>query len=248
MPNSASSAFPISEWSADHLRLTLFPSDPVGDATDWWKLVGGSDPLTVVNTPRTGGSKASGPVSVKGISPETDLTLTVERGRVEWRLSVKQMPLLLPDLLGPFVDVTEPFLKILEAWFDAAPPVKRLAFGAVCLHQVPSKEAGYNELDAFLSAVKVESGARDFLYQINRPIKSEVSELEINRLMKWNVQHAQFLSVDASGVTETSEWLGTRLELDINTDAANTNPFSAKTMLDELRQHAFAIAEKGDLA
>ena len=98
------------------------------------------------------------------------------------------------------------------------------AFGAVLLRPVENRQAGYQQIAAYLPHVQLDpEGASDFLYQINRPRNSNsgIPDLRINRLSKWSIA-ASMESTFSFGSTSAAHFPGPRhfacrLELDINT-------------------------------
>jgi hypothetical protein len=99
-----------------------------------------------------------------------------------------------------------------------------LAFGAVLLSPVDTKQLGYQQLNRLLPFIELDTeGISDFLYQINRPrdTTTQIEGLQINRLSKWNVatfRQVNFIVGQTSVRTSRrSEVFACRLELDMNT-------------------------------
>ena len=92
---------------------------------------------------------------------------------------------------------------------------------------------------------------RDFLYQVNRRRSSKtISDLEVNRLMKWSVEHIQEIAVTAgSRVAVATLTFGSRLEVDINSDselAGSLRPNSLVPLFEEFVGLADRIMTVGD--
>lgn len=84
--------------------------------------------------------------------------------------------------------------------------IHRLAFGAVLIRPVASRELAYEELGKLLPVKIDPAGSRDFLYQINHPENFQISSgsIELNRLSRWSAMRTQHfvLQVAANGSGE----------------------------------------------
>lgn len=136
-------------------------------------------------------------------------------------------------------------------------PVDRLAFGLTLTAPVSSDSEGLEKLSPSIPSLNLPSTARDFLYRVNIPCRSNTSEdLNLNRLATWSVGQAQIIQVELHGdgsQSQNSVLLPTaiRLELDINTDkdtqlAADVNV--VRNLLNELKGIAMNVATIGEAA
>jgi len=206
---------PITEWLAETLRLTAFPS-PATEITkpSWWEDLVGELPENRISQPRKGGQQDEGPFE------GGKLTLGIQLDRIDWLFTAADDQV----SIGSFPESLEPFLRLMLRWFELCPPVQRLAFGAVLILPVTDRNIGYRQISAYLPSVQVDpEGSSDLSYQINRPRNSTsgVTGLRINRLTRWSVsmrRRAELSFRPASvGYFLGSESHACRLELDINT-------------------------------
>lgn len=221
MPNSSSlQQEVISAWQTESLRSTAFPSSVVRiDNVNWWQELIGEPPENRVIRAREGVQQDEGRFE------NGRLVLGVRPTRFDWLYTVGTDTEPTQQWVGPFDDSINLFLDLMSRWFDVCPPSKRLALGIVLTLPVPDRVAGYQILSEYLPHIKFDSeGSSDFLYQINRPRKSQIDipGLRINRLSKWAVaRHGQGnieISPDIqASFVPTSESFACRLEMDINT-------------------------------
>lgn len=250
-------ARPAGRWRTELLRVTAFPSASA-EASDpnWWEALVGEAPEGVTQQPKKGGVRVEGPWK------DSQLVLGIQPMRIDWGLVSAPEAQGLPSSpfsdLGNFVEVKEAFVGLMGKWITTkAPPLIRLAFGAVLFDPVGSLQEGYKGLEPLLPAVRVDQeGATDFLYQINRRRPSKViSALEVNRLSKWSVMAANFVEVAVSqGKPQYKQGkpsYALRLELDVNSAPDYEGELQADqvgALLKELVELAQEIAERGDIA
>ena len=245
------------QWKAESFRFTAM--FPVGElqVEDWWTNAVGDEPETA--TTRKGGEKKQ-----EGPFHNGQLRLSVRPERIDWLFSGRYAG---PDkeendslpILGPVEESLGVFKGIVEKWLgsETCPTAQRIAFGAVLLSPVDSREVGYQQLATYLEGITLDpANSQDFSYQINRPRTSGVGDLDIvvNRLSKWSVAIVQTggLVLGAGKVTFVggTQALACRLELDISTDArygGHLNPTHMKDLLEELISLGLEIASKGDV-
>lgn len=247
-----------SVWQAALLRLTAFPVlDPQMKSEGWWEHVVGAAPELRSSQPRQGVQQESGPY-LNGT-----LTLDVNPLRIDWLLGPNLEQTIPPDSLptvGAFLKLVDAYSSSLSKWLASAPQLKRLAFGTILLQDVASHHDGYILVDKYLPAVTLNPSTSDFLYSINRPRSSTVLEgLKINRLSKWAVAKVQGVHLQVQGTADdkgnvisgvaTREVYACRLELDINTDGARTEPLATNVtsaLFGELIGLSIEIATNGD--
>ena len=244
------------ELLCEHFRLTVFPvPSPVGfDA--WWQDVMQELPETTVSQPRKGEHKDEGPF-LKGA-----LVLHMQQGRVDWiarprpGVDAEENELGLLNI-GTFATAFSEFSSHMRRWLAKAPTTARMAFGGAALLPVKDRATGYVELAKMLpllaSAIDPD-GSRDFLYQINRPKRSQVvTHLDINRIGKWSVNASTHLKVSLSGgAIEATPGLmsyNRRVEFDVNTSQENIDPLPHDRLgelFDELTAMALELVNDGD--
>lgn len=230
--------------------MTAFPSpgNVLGEAPNWWELATGEPPDSKVSQPKVGAVQEQGSFST-GV-----LTLLSQPGRIDWLLNWPEIA----EVLKPFEESVVPFVSLIQRWFSAAPPIQRLAFGAVLRLPVEDRIEGYNKLSTYLHYLDIDpEGSTELLFQINRPRRSSLSNngLTINRLSKWSVAFAQQMTyrvqapeTGALQVTNLQKDLFCRLEMDINTapKSDDLDAGSLPEIFGELVGFAREIALNGD--
>lgn|SRR5574341_33157 len=247
---------PPSAWDVNVLRLTLFPAPiQIGGHGNWWQTLVGEPPLKVMSEPRIGSYQATGPFR------QATLILNIDLQRIEWVLTPSESELgSFPRILSGFEEGIELFYNIANAWYDSgiAPPVVRLAFGAVLFAPVESHADGYSRLSAYLPFELDPEHSSDFLYQINRRRASQtgIGGLIINRLTRWSVAttgqvHFRLSPRSGESIQQHSPPIyACHLELDINTDPEFEGELSAaqqESVLKELVALGREIAQEGDI-
>lgn len=250
----------ISCWHVQTLRVTAFPSPSATiSQPKWWSELLGTEPEVRNLRPARGELIENGPFD-KGA-----LTLQVFPIRIDWNLTVNPQAHL-DDLpiphLGILPEIGEKFIKLMSEWLAhaSAPPLQRLAFGAILHQYVDGREQGYGLLSKYLPDIRLSPESTDFLYQINRPRKSTVAGMEthtINRLSKWScvAMHRTLVQYLPDGSTNSS-LLGEanyacNLELDISTSADFKGELPQQGLAQIVREHynwGVEMASKGDIA
>ncbi len=247
---------PETSWSGETLRLSLFHSPTTEvKAKGWWEHVVGQAPDSSTNKPKTGELVEIGKVD----DAQFILQSQPLAGRVDWIMQAaagelsEQSPSLLPVMSASFLNRMTRFLRVPEI-----PPFNRMAFGAIVLLPVTDPEQGYRTLSNYLPFDIDRTKSSDFMYQINRLRSSKtVTDLKINRLMKWNVERTgrSSFAFNAQGLmaVATHETIATncRIELDINTDHEADRPIPndrLEPLFMELQEMAREIVREGDIS
>jgi hypothetical protein len=139
-------------------------------------------------------------------------------------------------------------------WFQNAPSIQRLAFGAILNQSTASSQEGYEKLSKYLT-FDLDKDSSEFLYQINRPRKSQNLNLDliINRLSKWSVNLLAGFILSPNDMRQYSlkpAEFALSLELDINTAAdfsGELQPEKLSEIFQELVNLGQEIANKGDI-
>jgi hypothetical protein len=241
------------DWRVLSVRLTVFVTPDTEVPVTLWRDVVGEDPENSVTQRATATRTETGPFS-DGV-----LTLQVQPMRIDWTHEPVGLGSQggLPQVLGPFPNGAEPFLRFARRWITNGwyPPTTRMALGFVLISATPDRDAGYRELSQYIDGVPNTPDATDFLYQVNRPRASRVGldGLQVNRLSKWSVGAFRLIAVLA-GAANANPILSPmhhhlRLELDINTGADFPGKFprqSVGAVLDDLVNGATEIFEHGN--
>lgn len=248
----------IMEWQVGDLRLTAFPEQPLKvQGNEWWeKIVREAPESSTFN-------RKSGVLSERGPFESGVLSLNIHPLRIDWHLT-KVQPNEIPEeeipTVGGFSDTSESFARLMQKWLERnCPELDRLAFGAILLWPVQSRQAGYERLANYLPNVKFDpEGSSDFMYQINRPRNSnlDIPDLKINRLSKWSVlvYMSAMIKLDAKSYRsvqyDTPEIYACRLDMDINTAADFRGPLPKDKLgkiFEELVAIGQEITKKGDI-
>jgi hypothetical protein len=245
---------PVTDWLAESLRSTNFPTPGVEpDARTWWRDLIGQEPETRVVRPAAGEWKEEGPFA------GGRLELSVNpAGVIQWTLSpnpLKELPTEFATV-GRFVDACDVFTALVRRWYAVAPRLDRIAFGAVVLHPVTDRVEAYRLLSQCLHDVRIDpEGSTDLIYQINRrrPSRSGPKGLEINRLSNWAAiilrVLVQPLVAEARPERSLPALHASRIQLDVNTAPeyrGGFDPSNSAEVFDELVMLAREIVETGD--
>jgi hypothetical protein len=222
----------------EQLRLTAFLPTPVEGTDTWWSRANdGKSPVSEVTQKRGGSSvyQSEGPCG------NGNLSLTVQEGRYDWVLN----PIIDPAdsapivSIGNFDDAGEVFFRAMQQFLDSAPLCSRI-----------DRPTGYEALSVLLAeSVKLDpQNSSDFVYNINRPRKSSISDLALNRLSQWMVGAHYQISFPVIGTPPITYTV--KLTLDLSSDQNYTAGLSSsmqKTIFEELFHFGREIAEKGDI-
>ncbi len=241
-------------WQAEHLRLTVFPVDPVAAIErDWWQ--------EALGQPAESSTKKKLLRWDQGVVREKAVSLTVDFQQMSWMIQPVFDPLNPPsDLptLGLLAEGLRNWGELFDQVIACIPEVLRIGFGAVLLQPVQGLEAGYGLLDAYLPDVRVSPESSDFNYRINRkrPSKSGVEGLYINRLstwsfLRWQIQARVGTKEEAPvRMAHQAEGFACRVELDINTPAERQGSLPKdrlRPIWSELVDLGLEIAARGDI-
>jgi hypothetical protein len=249
---------PITDWQVEILRLTAFPQSTFQlKDLDLWSQVTGQPPAEKITRIRLGAQRELGPI-LGGI-----LITDLQPNRIDWVLTSaeEREPTETGfSTIAAFSELLPPFVELMIKWLNSSscPSLQRLAFGAVLIIPIDTKDEGYHKLSTYLPGVQLDpKDSFDFLYQINRPRKS-VSKTEglfINRLSKWSVSKVQRLQLSVRPTSDVLSsnippYFACRLEVDINTSQDFKGPLPQRLLpniFQELADLARQIAEKGDI-
>ena len=247
----------VDKWQVQVLRLTLFPTPAAKiNEPNWWSDLTGAKPEERTLRP----SKEE--LHEEGLFDKGILSLDVRPFRIDWLFSkatdeegfASSYP-----TLGLFTEATDKFHKLMLTWLNSpsAPPAVRIAFGAILLQPIDSHVSAYTLLNSYLPNVTVSPDTKDFLYQINRPTKSQSShfeQLELNRLSKWACVKFQRRTLDLGPTAQAFSTGKTnyscRLELDFSTPGEISNELNHAHIGDvftELVNLGKEVARKGDV-
>jgi len=240
------------EWVAEQLRLSAFSSGGVpATEQDWQRITGQEEAesrTAIAGGKMYGGSFQGGTLTLAYSGPRIDVILNaVLKGETEGRISS----------IGSWKDASVAFRDTMVEWLGQTKiPIVRLAFGAILLHQVDGRETAYKTLDELLISVVVDPKMRELVFRCNWPVESKViAGLMVNRITGWSAIRATAGLLQITGenfnVASGPEINAVRLEIDHNTDQANSKPFKSGQLVPiftELVELAQQNAEKGEVS
>ena len=242
------------DWQVESLRLTLFRSKPIETLIPLWETLTGEKPEKVDSQPRANIIVEEGVVVLGSLKHISDPL------RINWNLlpSQEQQKKAEPfPTLGSLSETKGHFIKMMNDWLssDAVPETNRIALGSVFIIVNENRASAYKQLSALLHHVTIDiENSTDFLYQINRPIQSNIeSDIIINRLSKWSAPRIMGLGILLADkpevIRDNRGYVVSRLELDINTSQDNKSIFSKEKLillLQELSDLGDQISTEGD--
>jgi hypothetical protein len=226
-------------WQTEFLRVSAFPISGATDISpNSWKEITGNDPDEIVKQPTSMQFFEAGPffgsrLSVGHQPGRIDLVLIPDQ-------TTRSEGLQLPHV-GDFNLAMDNVLPAARKMFRPDMVMQRLAIGACLFHPVDSVADGYKVLRSILPVAReTPETASDFSFQLNVPITLSVtgiSDIQINRLLKWNVSRMQMMNL-AGGSRVPTQIVGgaaihvVRVEMDINSPADLAVPLSYQNILD----------------
>jgi len=240
----------VINWQIDSIRTTIFFKNSLNpnNLEGWLSKVSEYPPLQINKMPLAFNSvskSSPGFLRVNMADNRLDILLSPEELRSN-------------QTIAPFSEISSLFSQFVDNIPDIAemPLVDRLAVGVVLSLQVTSNEEGVEIISPHISGVDLPITARDFLYRINLPSKSQViDDLSINRLAVWSIGYAQLVHVQINSNGSQSQEVFTEnnptihLELDINTDGGTqigANTDQLRVLLSELKSIALSVANNGE--
>jgi hypothetical protein len=242
-------------WQTEFLRVSAFPISGATVIPNTWREITGNDPDENEKHPPPMQSFDAGPFC------EGRLSVGYQPGRIDLVLmpdTTRQLEGLQLRHVGDFDSAMDNMLSAARKAFRADMVMQRVAIGAVLLNRVESPEEGYLVLRSILPlAREIPQNASDFSCQLNVPATLSVtgiSDIRINRLLRWSVGRLQNVNVVGGAglptqiVATSTEIYVVRAEMDINTQADLAIPLSHQNILeaiDHLAAQARAIAAHG---
>lgn len=233
-------------WSADHLRVSLFSSDiwSVSAELIFSNVFGGS-PETITNKPAAN--------EVSAVGNWDGLKLEVKRAFNRIDFIVKNEPSEAEPL--PFIrDITSVLPKFssqIAKWASTQPQeLVRIALGCNAFLLSQSVEDSYVKLRNLIKVIDVDVDRfKEFRFQVNLPITSSVSpDISINRLSHWAsiALRAALLGVDTPRYFDNKHYVS--CSLDVNTDSERTQPINGvlvEKLTEELSQICTDMLDTG---
>ncbi len=241
------------EWVTEQLRLSAFSSDPFpATERDWQRITGQEEAenrTAIAGGKMFAGSFQGGTLSLaySGLRADIILNATVKETTDE-----PQLP-----SIGQWSDTSASFQDTVNKWLEQTTvPMVRLAFGAILLHQVDTRETAYKTLDELLFSVEANPKMRELLFRCNWPVESSVVRgLMINRITTWSsirvAQSRLQITGESFNVSPGPALDAVRLEIDHNTDQANAAPFDKGHLVpifEELLELAQQNADRGEVS
>ena len=239
-------------WQIESLRLTSFLKNDFNSSAleNWLKEISKNEPLSINKSVN----------HFQGVAQvgSSMLTLSWNKSRIDLFLNSNAPSL--ENNIGNYNDIEKLMNEILFVFFDIkdCPLSKRLAVGIILNIPIKDISEAAEVLQPKLKSVTSISGTTDFLFRINRPIRSKIlPESQLNRLMTWSIAEMQIINmpfnisqpiVAQQSVPNISE-LMCRLEMDFNTIASEDVEMLAdqqKSITNELLNEAMKVAKNGE--
>ncbi len=247
------------DWRIEQLRSTSFLI-PMFDrsAEDVFRLIAQSAPTQVTeNRQQAVQTAAGGFASAK-------LDVIKHPGRIDVLISPTDEARASEGAvttIGSWNEVVGSFDSGIRAWLGTHPELHRLAFGAICQHEVTDRKAAYSILNQLLPTVDIDvEHSTDFSYQINRPRLANFQDsfsCKINRLSKWSAAAVvlQTVMIPTPGAAaQPPPFTATvnnycRAEVDLSTDAEiqQLPTHHLEDLWNKLTTFAAEILSKGDI-
>jgi hypothetical protein len=245
------------EWYIENLRLTFF------EVTDWtprpiFSEVAGVLPSQINAQPpmqvhQEMGNLGDAYLSVAQQGNRIDVVLSDQPTRNTVNPTLPGYKPLYS--VGPFPQSLEPFNAIATKTISLLSGATRAAFSMTLVHQTDAAREATKFLCKYLPTVDFDpNNDVEIAFQINRPRRNSKGRT-INRLARWDTIQVLSLRMAVGGavgvlpVPSALPVFAARTYVDISTDALNTSPIDRSELseiVDELREHAMAIAKDGD--
>lgn len=243
----------MTPWKVQSLRVTVFLHSEVASIPSVleWEHLTGAKPENVMN-------RGQQQVQEGPLRPGR-LLLQKQMGRLDVIYGGFPRPDEAEDpvaTLGNLEEAWNGLRAITPALLKSLGPVVRLALGTELVQPAETTQAAYRILVDHIRSQSFElQGGQEFVYQINRPRKSEVSPpLLLNRLTRWNASSWQPVAFELGAgprVLTGPPKVGAVITTDINTDSDRTTPLQPdklSVLLEELLNLTAEIRDKGDIA
>lgn len=218
------------DWVVHQLRLTLFANEPVSFTEELWKVVTGETEaaarMAIPGGKQYSGKFMGGMLVMGYAGNRADVILNHEDGSLG-----SEQEFYVPSI-GKWNELSKTFHDaVTQLLSELAWPINRVAFGAVLLLPVGTRQQSYEKLGQFLRSVSVDPQSRELSFRINWPRTSKVIDgLEINRITSWSSVHFARAVVQLTGSTMNiakagSDYQCVRLEIDHNTSRGRKDPF-----------------------
>jgi len=238
---------PVS-WLAQTLRASFFLAQPLTASASVWRALTGKEPEADENRPRQGSRQQSG--EWDGVS----LVVNVSDPRIDILIT----PILTASIeglaIGSFPEQSSKFVGLVSKWLQNADiQCIRIAIGALLWMPTASLEEAYQRLDKLVPSVSYDAeNAREVTYRVNRPRKSSVNGMRVNRITTWSSITLQrsFAAAEGQPFQKTDQNY-VSLECDHNTEQSRTDILPAPErvpLLQELFDLVGENARKGELA
>ncbi len=249
---------PLGDWTAQQLRLTLFPVESFKAAQfDWWEKIVGSPPEMRQNL-----TAQRIFVDIGGFQ-DGKLVNSVSPSRIDWLYAAaeKKLPPVPFSSIGDFPGTLSTFVSLLVRWFDDCPGARRIALGGTVHLPVASREDGNLLLSQYVPSLRIDDPTEntDLMYRINRRRSSKaLPGFKVNRLCTWSVAESVITEISpepTAAMPMELRAVGERavacqVEFDVSTDQFLKGVIEAeklKTVLSELKDVVQALVLEGDV-
>lgn len=235
------------QWSADHIRLSLFSSEAWSAETkSIFHQAFSIDPEAITDKPLTRESS--------GVGTWNGFRLTVEKSLTRVDFIVQEAPTGSNEptpLIRDAKSKLPMFSGAVGKWAASqAQSVIRIAVGGHFLLASHSTEDSYKKLNDLIKVINVDVDRfKEFKFQVNLPIPSSAApDITINRLTTWSAVslRAVLVGFDTPQFVDGQHFVSSFL--DINTNGDRNYPFSRdliEKVTEELTANCLSILDEG---
>lgn len=234
----------LSDWKADHVRISLFSNDVwPGSAEGIYKTVFSSAPESIIQKPNAGESIATGTSGSLGF----EVRHAFNRVDLFFKAHALDAPVFLP--IENIENQIQSIASKAQTLYKDNKSIIRIAVGATGLFEVNNGSEAYEKVSELTGLNLNFSKHRDLHFQINIPQDCKVyPELKINQMTVWNCPAIGQFSPDLSMSNASIRKFFCGCMTDINTDGDRKTPIPEQhldSIFKELTAAALSIYQNG---
>lgn len=235
-------------WQTEAVRVTFIAQEPISaQVSDWWKILTGVSPETIVTKPNLAFQSTSG----EFINGSLELRITSNRVDLIYTPVMHQLQSI--PSLGDARDVFKTLREPLNKWLHSSREINfvRVAYAPVFFILVGDINEANSVVSNYFKFVGIElSLAQDLLFQINIPKKLNcLKDYSFNRIGKFMSGTGQVISFgESSPVPIMEDHYFCRVEIDFNTNATRTDKILGDDLIlivDELATESICLMDNG---
>lgn len=236
----------MSNWNADHFRITVFSPTLLPSPAEVLPVVFG------VPVSASAEKKFGSESSAEGEWQECRVEICRQPGRYDFFIKPLTSDSPEADILPGGLELLNALASTVAPWIASLPNgVIRMALSGRAMLPVVSRDEGYDRFAEKVRLVSVKKDQySDLNFQVNIPVSSNVVDgLKLNRVTAWAVAFSRMVTITPpanSVIMQENFFL--HCVPDISTDAERVEPLSADSVvniLDELTHHFQSLLEGG---